>query len=51
MKDIFHKEIISPIEQSVLSNGVFDRTSSNAYYSFTNDSSHVNLITESCRIV
>ena len=51
MKDFFHKEIISHIEQSVLSKGFFDRTSSNAYYSLTNDSSHVNLITESCRLI
>lgn len=45
MKSVFHKEIISYVEQSNLSFDVFDRTYSNAYCFLTDGSSHVNLIT------
>ena len=51
MKSVFHKEIISYVEQSDLSKDVSDRTSSNAYCFLTDGSSHVNLIIENRRIV
>ncbi len=50
MKDVFHKEIISYVEQSepIV---VFETTAFLTYYILTDFSSHVNLITENRKVV